>query len=282
MAVQEIARLLRIRAEEEREGLRRRYGADAAAVAEDISDLLAIRLQEESPNSALWEDFQRAPRDRLAELIGALEAIVEADPALARRMDAFLNEFHEAMQTSAAQEAGETERVVEAAPPEGAPNLPKPGTPAAREPYYPDTATQLDHESVAGDGTYLYGNVKGGQQEVGRSIGVDTFDFGERVRAVQLKNLSGVPTFFDELFSTFEEISDLPLNRKLEIQAALQELKEEIRRDEEADQERITQRLLMLRDKAPDVAEAVMQALEAIEMAPPVATAVKEARQAAS
>jgi hypothetical protein len=281
MAVQEISRLLRILAEEEQEGIRRRYGADATVVAEDIQDLVAVRLQEESPNSALWEAFQRDPRANSAELVGTLEALVEADPALTRRLDAYLEEFHEAMQRSAAQEPTETEQVAdEGPPPSETPGMPQLGTPVTREPYYPDTGALTEHESVAGDGTYLYGNVKDGKEQIGGDVGVGPFDFGERVRAVRLENLAGLPAFFDALFATLDDIQEVPLNRRLKIQSALQDIKEEIRRDEDADQERMTQRLIELQDTAPAVGEAIMQALEAIETAPPVTEAVRAARGA--
>mgnify|MGYP006299016721 CR=1 FL=1 len=86
MAAQDVIRWLGRLMEDDGETIRRRHGPEAVAAAEDMARFLADRFEEESAYAALWEAFEEDPEAHSAEVIGALEAWVEADPALARRI----------------------------------------------------------------------------------------------------------------------------------------------------------------------------------------------------
>ncbi|MGC9522871.1 MAG: hypothetical protein ACP5HG_13435 [Anaerolineae bacterium] len=78
MAIQDVVRLLGAFVEDDGETLRKRYGGEAVAAARDTVQILSTRLEEESPHVGLWESFEENPSDHSTELIGALEAMVEA------------------------------------------------------------------------------------------------------------------------------------------------------------------------------------------------------------
>jgi hypothetical protein len=73
--------------------LARQVGTQAVSVAQDIEAFLAARLEEDAEQESLWERFLQEPENLVGELIGALAALAEADPALARRLGALVEEY---------------------------------------------------------------------------------------------------------------------------------------------------------------------------------------------
>lgn len=304
MSVNDAVRLLRIYLEEGPEGLRTRFGSDAIAVAEDIEQLMEEQVGEDTTYVSLWDAFQRNPGANTAELIGALEAMIESDPVLARRLDRFLEEYYAAMQetadvgdetpdleTTEAAEISFTDLedtevrdsyLTEPDTTERTDALQRPESPETREPYYPDTATLIEHETVAGEGTYLYGNVKGSNEPVGRSIGVDTFDFGEEIIDVELENISGLPGFLDAILRSMDEAPDVEGEQRQQIEEEIAALRQQIGQGDAADPQTITEHFRKLRNVAPNVAEALLQALETLDLASPVQEAVANARSDSS
>jgi hypothetical protein len=95
MIIQEVVSILGDLVQDDGATLGERYGPRALTVAQNLRSLLAVRLQEESPYTSLWEQFEAEPQAVTAELTGSLEALVEADPALAKRLNAFVEEYHQ-------------------------------------------------------------------------------------------------------------------------------------------------------------------------------------------
>jgi hypothetical protein len=95
MIIQEVVSILGDLVQDDGATLGERYGPRALAVAQSLRSLLAVRLQEESPYTSLWEQFEAESQAVTAELTGSLEALVEADPALAERLNAFVEEYHQ-------------------------------------------------------------------------------------------------------------------------------------------------------------------------------------------
>lgn len=281
MAVQEIVRVLGSFVEDEGETLRERFGPEAEATAQDIVRVLSLRLGEESPHVNLWEAFQADPRDRTAELIGVLEAMVEADPALARRLDGFAQELHEVMGPPAPSGPSTGRYMAEvggdaldtAVEPENEPG------PQDRVPYHPDTASNVDYKAGTDRGTYLYGNVKAGKDDVGRETGAETFDYAEReVRPTRLAGLSGVPGLFQELITAVTEHPALNEAKKEQILTELQVVREQVNQAEVANPDSLARHLLTLQETSPDIGEVTLQALASVDLAPPVQEAVEKVR----
>ena len=55
-------------------------------LSEALRELLAARMRESDMYTPLWEEFRAEPESNRAEVIGALEAMVEGDAALAERL----------------------------------------------------------------------------------------------------------------------------------------------------------------------------------------------------
>jgi hypothetical protein len=104
MIAREVVRIIRELEQEDGETIQQRYGTQARAAAQSIESLIAVRLLEESPHAALWEQFRANPQSAAADLTGVLETLFEADPAFAERIDAFGRTYQEAVQASEAQQ----------------------------------------------------------------------------------------------------------------------------------------------------------------------------------
>ena len=137
MSVREVTRIVSMYLEDGEDALEQRYGPQAVAAVEDLIALLKARLQEGSAYVTLWDQLEAEPRATAEELTGTLEAMIEADPALARRLEAFLEEYR-----SSVTPRTEAERGANLAPRE---------SPPAQLPAGPS-----DYSEV---GTYLYGNL---------------------------------------------------------------------------------------------------------------------------
>jgi hypothetical protein len=95
MIIQEVVSILGDLVQDDGATLGERYGPRALAVAQNLGSLLAVRLQEGSPYTSLWEQFEAEPQAVTAELTGSLEALAEADPALVKRLNTFIEEYHQ-------------------------------------------------------------------------------------------------------------------------------------------------------------------------------------------
>lgn len=281
MALQDVVELLVKYVRDEGKTLRDQYGPEAIAPAEDLADLVETRLEGKSAYVDLWDAFERAPNDTMEELTGALEAMIEADPLLARRMSAFVEEFREVTASEELQ-AGSSERYVaeeggDALDTAVKPDLSK--TPEDRKPYRPKTSGNVPYEDSVERGTYLYGNVKAGTDTVGQEAGIEDFDLEEQdVRPTRLAGVSGIPGLFEQLSTEVAHHPALDETEKGEVQTELQILQDQLQAPEAADPELLGQHLRTLRDRVPDVAEVVLQALAAFELPPSVEDAVEQVR----
>jgi len=80
------------------ERLERQHGPQALAAAREMKTALVPRLEENPAYAPLWQQFQAAPQQQAPALAGVLTVILSADAALARRMDALLDQYRRAVQ----------------------------------------------------------------------------------------------------------------------------------------------------------------------------------------
>jgi len=76
------------------EELEDQAGPEGISLVEELRDLLAARMRESDMYTPLWNEFRAEPESNRAEVIGALEAMVEGDAALAERLEALLENFN--------------------------------------------------------------------------------------------------------------------------------------------------------------------------------------------
>jgi hypothetical protein len=257
MAVQEIVRLLRDQIQDDGVTLRRRHGPQAVTVAEDIKSLLAARLQKEPAYASLWSRFEDEPQAMTAELTGVLEALVEADPALVKRLNGFIEEFHQVI-----------------APPRARLLGPSP----VKSPVgggVPDTTFTAEDDTDTGRGAYLYGNV--------RSSKVTSIGRGVRGRRVPIATVVGpdavdVKLLFEQLRATVKERSDLDAPVKSKLEDELQGMLTQIISADGGDVKAFTHHLQNIRRLDLDIFEVVLDQLTSLasDLGPVAREAVKQ------
>jgi hypothetical protein len=219
MAVEDVVAILTDYYQSGEEAFGERHGGEALIVVRDILDLLETELEEELQYDALWEAFEADPRGTAVDLSGRLEALVEADPGLAEQLDLLVGEYHAAGRAAAEAEGADRQAPTVAAPV-------APDSPAKRE-IEPE-----DHRNDAGEGTYLYGNVKAGDTTVGEALemGSGVLDVQQNVEALSFE----VEGLFDQLYATLERRTELASEIKVDLQDELQNLEAELALGEDA------------------------------------------------
>ncbi len=94
MAVNDIVDLVLLLDRRGGEELEQQAGPEGMSLVEELRDVLAARMRESNMYTPLWDEFRSEPESNRAEMIGALEAMVEGDAALAERLEVLLEDFN--------------------------------------------------------------------------------------------------------------------------------------------------------------------------------------------
>lgn len=221
-----------------------RYGLEAATLAGDLRDLVQARLQQESPYAGLWLQFEAAPRGHQAEVTGALEALMDADPALVRRLDGLLAAFNQATAppTQARTGSGQQDLV-------------------AGEEIPPDM-TPPGERSRTGDfarGAYLYGDTYETLERVSTERGE-----ARPLRGMDQASIPDATTLtglFAQLRQAITEHEGLDGAAKAELTAAVGELNMLLTRGDPVDLDLLAQRLSRIRARSPEIADLLLTGL---------------------
>ncbi|MBU0496184.1 MAG: hypothetical protein KKA73_22455 [Chloroflexi bacterium] len=259
--IQDIVQVLEDLVQDDGQTLEQRDGPEALSVAQDMRDLLAARLPEESPFASLWEQFESDPEGTEAELIGTLEALAEADPALVERLNAYLEDYRwattplEIRQARLAQPASEDEDdladdmvVVE-------------GLVIAGE---EDLADEPD-EGYSEEGEYLYGNVPPTMMPEASVIrdGERLADEYELTEGLGVHGFA-VAELFEELIITIEVHPDLVPSVKASLNVKLQAIHVQLDRGENVDEDAIIRHVRAMQNLDPGVAALALAELGAL------------------
>lgn len=267
MAIRETVSILSSYFQDEGKSLRRRFGPETVAAAEGIVRLLEPRLQEESPYGSLWDQFKADPESVNARLTGALEAFIEGDPGMAKEINAFVHEFHEAIGSS-----------YERRPPIRGGNV---GDNVTETDVVPDTTITGGEKFSWQQGTYLYGDVKSGTEPLSQDVGAGSADY-DRQREPLMRSLDtiGIPGLFQQLRETVSEHPALTVEERARLRVLLGEAQEELAKGEDLDTEALIQRLRAVRETAPDVAQNLLDGLAhfASDLGGDIESAIQEMR----
>jgi len=159
MAVEDVVTILMEYCEDGEETFRDLHGPEAAVAVQDVVDLLEGELGGQLEYDALWSEFESAPRETAPALSGALEAMIEADPGLGEQMELLLEEYYS---TSSPVGPAVGDKMPESEASEFVPR---------EAPRIEEHETEpRGHTDVAGEGTYLYGNVRSADTTVEKAV----------------------------------------------------------------------------------------------------------------
>ncbi len=249
MAVEDVVTILMEYLKDGEDVFAGRYGSEASVAARDMTDLLREQLGGQLDYGMLWAEFETAPRETMPQLAGVLEAIMEADPGLADKLQVLLEDYYAARGSVGSPVGGETPEA------EVSEFLPREDTPLESH-----QVTPRRHTDEAGEGTYLYGNVPaGGPTSVGKEGGVD-LDVLEKRGGPQMPDLD-LRKLFVQLRRKVEKDLDTAEEKQQALIEGLRGLEAELRLGEEADESRILEHLRTLGEEDDELMELVLTGL---------------------
>ena len=96
MGAQEIVEVVGELVPDDGVALEQAHGPQALAVAQQMQATLVPRLEGDPAYAPLWRAFRAAPLQQAPALAGVTQVLLAADAALARRLDALLEEYRQA------------------------------------------------------------------------------------------------------------------------------------------------------------------------------------------
>ena len=96
MGAQEIVEVVGELVPDDGAALEQAHGPQALVVARQMEAALVPRLEGHPAYAPLWRAFRAAPLQQAPALAGVLQVLLAADAALARRLDALLEEYRQA------------------------------------------------------------------------------------------------------------------------------------------------------------------------------------------
>jgi hypothetical protein len=253
MTTREVVQIVGRYLEDDGATLERRYGPEAAIAAHDLAALLKARLQGESAYVSLWDQLEAEPRQTVEELAGALEALAEADPALSRRMRAFLEEYQRVTTRTASEEELSEEEAFE----EGDMDTAQQGSNA-----YQFLDSPGDYNEA---GTYLYGNLRPGV--------ASTNDLDVEEEEVLVENglealapdVSQIVALFQELYAFVEGYEGPSPAIKQSLRVELEQMADDVAEGRDEYEEFITSHLCAIERLSPEIYRLVVEKLASPE-----------------
>lgn len=248
MAVEDVVTLLTEYCEDGQDTFEDRHGPEAAIVAQEAIDLLEGELSGQLDYDALWAEFEAAPRETAPDLAGALEAMIEADPGLAEKLEALMEEYYAAGRS-----------VDEMIGPEMAEPSSSEFVPGEKARIEAHEAEPRSHTDTAGEGTYLYGNVPAGDATVGKALepGPDVLEVRQGHEMLSFD----VHELFQQLQVTVGREPALSEEEKVELREHLENLESEVMLGGEAEEARIVEHLRRLGAADPDFLALLLEGL---------------------
>jgi hypothetical protein len=212
-------------------------------VAQDLASLLKARLEQESPYVSLWADFEADPGGMAAQLTGTIEALVEADPALGRRLEGLVREWRPVTGLPGARIVRAGQRVV-------------------GEDKAAGMTIALEPDEDVGKGTYLYGNLKPGS--VTPAGGMEqTMDAVEGIDHVETMGIdqSRVAQLLNDMYVAIETHPGVDPVLEKDLKAELEEAVAQASRGSAADAKRLARHLQDIRQMHPDILQTLLARL---------------------
>jgi hypothetical protein len=248
MAVEDVVTILMEYCEDGEETFRDLHGPEAAVAVQDVVDLLEGELAGQLEYDALWSEFESAPRETAPALSGALEAMIEADPGLGEQMELLLEEYYS---TSSPVGPAVGDQMPESEASEFVPRE----APRIEE----HEAEPRGHTDAAGEGTYLYGNVRSGDTTVEKAVELspDVLQVGREEEMLEFD----IDELFEQLRVTVGREPALSDETRERLVETLEGLEAELALGEDADEERVVEHLRRVGRLDPDFLDLLLSGL---------------------
>ncbi|MHB1294676.1 MAG: hypothetical protein ACYC4R_06735 [Anaerolineae bacterium] len=249
MAEEDIVGILVVLLERGESWFSRRFGPQALSEAEDLRDAVAAHMEGETSYGSLWDDFQKNPRELVGEMTGALEAVEESQPAVARILNARLQAWREALPGSRRSNAAARDDV----------------EPPGDE--IPDMPTLESDAFQRADGEYLYGNLQRGYDRIDEDTDEDEEATGLRIEELEViseEEPEGVAPLFDRLMLAVEGEASIDRDARNELEQVLQALRVEAFDTERSGPEELVRYLRAVMDLSHKIGRMTVDGLRAL------------------
>ena len=222
MSAQEIVEVVGELVVDDGERLRQQHGSRALTAAREMETALVPRLQENEMQATIWQQFQEAPGAGAPYLVLAVEDLLNADAALAWRLDALLGQYRRATRRAGGR------------------------VDTGGGAYVGGSVSVEGGDFVGRDET----TVSGG----GNAIS----DHGRSTVVKQTADPEAVARAFRLFYDAVEAKPDLSDPERADLKAELEEVEEELAKGEGADEGFIARRLRSVKRMAPDIWDVVI------------------------
>jgi hypothetical protein len=193
--------------------------AEVNDLLQQMGEFLSERLGEKTPHKAIWNEFTREPQENASSLAGILEALFEAQPAVRRRVDGFMNKItalevqqvddqdvKPGLEDALSSEMGEIRLLNDEAETRLAPKGTEEGHPA-----------------------YLYGNERAGIETVQKEPEPKINHIGDDTQIILIpdENVS-YPHIFPHMANVIEQSEVLRIDEKHHLQEHLNEIRRQL------------------------------------------------------
>lgn len=218
-----------------------------------MGNFLETRLEEDTPHKVIWDEFKDQPEDNSASLIGILEALFEAQPAVRERVNGFMQEVT-TIEAKGPNES-ETKRGVGS-------NLKSEagGLITDRD----ENADMLaDSKLEKNPPAYLYGNERPGFESSPQAPVSKPFMVGENAQIVFDPTVKvQFPSLFEHLTELVETSEDLSIENKNQLQENLQKIRYQLTGKQSYQEPEVAQSIESIWEISPTIADALIQSLQ--------------------
>jgi hypothetical protein len=218
-----------------------------------MGEFLAERLEKDTPHKVVWEEFLDDAEEKSPSLVGVLEVLFEAQPAVRKRVHGFMR----------AVTAIEAERSdIEPKKVDSANSLKfKPGDSFFEK---AENSTNLTNNSIEKNPpAYLYGNERAGFDSDQQTPVEKPFMVGNNAQIIYVPTeKTQFPFLFMHLGQLSETANDLNLQEKQVVQDNLQEIRSQLTGKRSFNQTDLANAIQDIWEVAPSYANALIESLQ--------------------
>jgi hypothetical protein len=270
MAIEEAVAVVRDLIAEGDSAFAERHGEEGLSSAQAMRSLLEDRLRGglagRLSRGALWRDFAAEPEENAASVVGALEALVEADTSLAQEIEVLFSEYEIAVGPPTA---------------DAAPSRVEVGESGALSMQTVEEVPAVDREADRGTGEYMYGNVQSSSVSLEDEEPLDHVPPDRVTELNELDTEGTVPgPALNDFFAVVEAYPDLAPEERAQIEHDVEAVLRELDEQSAADRQALTVHLRRIGKTAPDVLDAMLERMEAdrARLGIPASMAAREMR----
>lgn len=222
-------------------------------IIEELTAFLEQRLADDTPHKAIWDEFKQFPEESAPSLTGILEAVFEAQPAVRKRVDGYMQAVT-AIEAQYQDQPTTQDELLDSLKSEPGSLVPDDGK---------ASQIQADSRQENNPPAYLYGNQQAGFETVQELPQPNDFMVGKNAQVINLPNEKmQFPSMFMRLGQMSDASKNLTLSEKRTLQSNLEEIQLQLTEKKPFDEAKIAGAFETIWEIAPAYANSLIQSLQ--------------------